>query len=179
MGGDGRGGRGSGPGDWRMADRRSRMARYISRNIPLALGAILLALGFIQEPRGTSEKQSLDFAGGLLATLALGALTWGLTIGSGHRGWTLTAQLALAAGVVLSAAFIWIEKIRGERAMMPLALFRSTSFVGLSLLTFLLYGALGGLLVLLPYVLIEVGRYSGTAAGAACHPWLPARRISG
>ncbi len=140
-------------------------------NIPLALGAILLALGFIQEPRGTSEKQSLDFAGGLLATLALGALTWGLTIGSGHRGWTLTTQLALAAGVVLSATFIWIEKIRGERAMMPLALFRSTSFVGLSLLTFLLYGALGGLLVLLPYVLIEVGRYSGTAAGAALLPF--------
>jgi hypothetical protein len=38
---------------------------------------------------------------------------------------------------------------------MPLALFGSASFVGLTLLTFLLYGALGGLFVLVPYALIE------------------------
>ena len=36
--------------------------------------------------------------------------------------------------------------------------------------TFLLYGALGGLLVLLPYVLIEAQGYSATAAGAALLP---------
>jgi nitrate/nitrite transporter NarK len=51
--------------------------------------------------------------------------------------------------------------------MMPLALFSSASFVGLSFLTLLIYGALGGLLVLLPYLLIESAKYSATAAGAA------------
>jgi predicted MFS family arabinose efflux permease len=54
--------------------------------------------------------------------------------------------------------------------MMPLALFASKSFVGLTLLTLLLYGALGALLVLLPYVLIEAAGYSSTAAGAALLP---------
>jgi predicted MFS family arabinose efflux permease len=54
--------------------------------------------------------------------------------------------------------------------MMPVALFASRTFVGLTLLTLLLYGALGGLFVLVPYVLIEVGGYSGTAAGAALLP---------
>ncbi|MGH7329628.1 MAG: MFS transporter, partial [Polyangiaceae bacterium] len=34
-----------------------------------------------------------------------------------------------------------------------------------------LYAALGGLFVLLPYVLIELGGYSGTAAGAALLPF--------
>ena len=43
---------------------------------------------------------------------------------------------------------------------MPLGLFASRAFVGLTVLTFLLYAALGGLLVLLPYVLIEAGGYS-------------------
>jgi hypothetical protein len=39
---------------------------------------------------------------------------------------------------------------------MPLALFASRSFVGITFLTLMLYGALAGLLVLVPYVLIRV-----------------------
>jgi MFS family permease len=54
--------------------------------------------------------------------------------------------------------------------MMPLDLFTSKVFVGLSLVTFLLYGGLGGLLVLLPYLLIDLKGYSATAAGAALLP---------
>ena len=49
--------------------------------------------------------------------------------------------------------------------------FGSPSFVGLTLLTFFLYGALGGLLVLLPYTLITLAHYSATAAGAALLPF--------
>ena len=55
--------------------------------------------------------------------------------------------------------------------MMPLALFGSRAFVGLTTLTFLLYAALGGLLLLLPYVLIEGGGYSPLAAGMALLPF--------
>jgi predicted MFS family arabinose efflux permease len=54
--------------------------------------------------------------------------------------------------------------------MMPLALFSSREFIGLSILTLLLYGALGGLFVLVPYLLIQGAHFSGTAAGAALLP---------
>jgi predicted MFS family arabinose efflux permease len=54
--------------------------------------------------------------------------------------------------------------------MMPLSLFASSGFVGLTVLTFLLYAALGGLFVLLPYVLIEAKGYTATQAGAALLP---------
>jgi predicted MFS family arabinose efflux permease len=54
--------------------------------------------------------------------------------------------------------------------MMPLSLFGSASFVGLTLFTLLLYGALGGLFVLVPYVLIQAGGYTATQAGAALLP---------
>ena len=54
--------------------------------------------------------------------------------------------------------------------MMPPALFASRSFIGLTLLTLLLYGALCALLVLIPYVLIEAAGYSGTGAGTALLP---------
>ncbi len=56
---------------------------------------------------------------------------------------------------------------------MPLDLFGSRNFVALTLFTLLLYGALGGLLVLVPYVLIGAARYSAAQAGAALLP-LPA-----
>jgi len=54
---------------------------------------------------------------------------------------------------------------------MPLSLFASRSFVGLTLLTLMLYGALGGLLVLLPYLLIVGGHYTPTQAGLALLPF--------
>jgi MFS family permease len=55
--------------------------------------------------------------------------------------------------------------------MVPLAMFASKSFVGLSLLTFLIYGVLGGYLVLLPYALIKASHYSAIAAGSALLPF--------
>jgi EmrB/QacA subfamily drug resistance transporter len=140
-------------------------------NIPLAVGAIALALAFVRDTPTSEKRQPLDIQGGALATLALGGITWGLTIGSGPSGWSSAALALFAAGFALLIAFVWVEKIRGENAMMPLALFGSSSFIGLTLLTLLLYGALGGLVVLLPYVLIRAAAYSATTAGATLLPF--------
>jgi EmrB/QacA subfamily drug resistance transporter len=140
-------------------------------NLPLAAAAIALAVAAVEDEQARADRASLDLWGGLLATAGLGALTWGLTIGSGSAGWNGEAVLAVAAGAALMLAFVRLERVRGERAMMPLALFGSRTFAGLSLLTFFLYGALGGLLVLLPYVLIVAAHYSGTQAGAALLPF--------
>src|SRR5205085_8738 len=74
------------------------------------------------------------------------------------------------AGAILLVLFVVIERARGSRAMMPLALFRSPSFAGANLLTLFLYAALGGLLFFLPFNLIQVQGYSATAAGAALLP---------
>ena len=140
-------------------------------NLPIATGAILMAWRFVGDGRGEGARPALDVPGGLLATAGLGALVWGLTVGAGPAGWTGEALAAIAAGVVLTGAFVWTEHRRGEKAMTPLSLFGSKSFVGLTLYTLLLYGALGGLMVLLPYVLIQDGGYAATAAGAALLPF--------
>jgi predicted MFS family arabinose efflux permease len=84
---------------------------------------------------------------------------------------TGTAWLGLIGGLSLLVGFLMVERARGEAAMMPLTLFGSAAFAGLTALTFLLYGALGGLLVLLPYLLIEVGHYSPFEAGLALFPF--------
>jgi len=138
-------------------------------NLPLALGAILLALRFVEESREPGEGRT-DYAGALLATAGLGALTYALTLWSATRHFTSQALVALAAGVVISAAFLWIEHRRGNKAMMPLALFKGRCFSGLNLLTFLLYGAFAAAMLLIPYVLITSGGYSPVQAGLAMLP---------
>ena len=138
-------------------------------NLPLALGAILLALRFVEESREPGEGRT-DYTGALLATAGLGALTYALTLWSATRHFTSQALVALAAGVVISAAFLWIEHRRGNKAMMPLALFKGRCFSGLNLLTFLLYGAFAAAMLLIPYVLITSGGYSPVQAGLAMLP---------
>jgi EmrB/QacA subfamily drug resistance transporter len=139
-------------------------------NIPLAAIAIGLAVCFVRDPPADNPDRSLDIVGAVLATVGLAGLTWGLTVGSGPEGWTPAALIAVSVGAILMLAFIWAEKRAGDRAMMPLALFSSSTSVGLTLLTLLLYGALGGLFVLVPYVLIVAASYAGTEAGAALLP---------
>src|SRR6185312_15510090 len=54
--------------------------------------------------------------------------------------------------------------------MLPLTLFRSRTFTLANLLTFLLYAALVLVFFLVPMNLIQVQRYTATAAGAALLP---------
>jgi EmrB/QacA subfamily drug resistance transporter len=138
-------------------------------NLPIALGSIVLTGAFIHNRVGEGHS-TLDLSGALLATTGLGALTWGLTLGTGPQAWSTDVVIALATGSSLLLAFLWVESRKGDQAMMPLALFASRSFVGITLLTLMLYGALAGLLVLVPYVLIQAAGYSGLAAGAALLP---------
>jgi hypothetical protein len=75
------------------------------------------------------------------------------------------------AGVIALATFIVVEA-RVSHPMMPLALFRSRNFSGANLLTLFLYAALSGTLFFLPLNLIQVQRYTPTAAGAALLPFI-------
>jgi len=138
-------------------------------NVPVALVAILLAWRYVKE--SAEGEQPLDVPGAILATLALGTLTWALTLWSSNHAGSPRIWAGLAGGLVLLALFVWVEHRRRSDAMMPLAMFASRPFVGLTLLTFLLYGALGGLLVLLPYLLIVGGGYSPLQAGLALLPF--------
>ncbi len=137
-------------------------------NVPVALAAIFIALRYVEE--SSEGELPLDLPGAATATLALGALTWALTLWSSHHALDATVAIGLVAGLVCTGLFLWIEHRRGDRAMMPVAMFGSRAFAGLTLLTFLLYGALGGVLLLLPYVLIEAGGYSALDAGLALLP---------
>ncbi|MGN6376171.1 MAG: MFS transporter [Sphingomonas sp.] len=133
--------------------------------LPLAAVAGVLAVIAVDGGHDP-DAAAPDWPGGVLATTGLGLLVWGLTIAtSGGQG----APFYIAGGAAASLAFLWWESRCGDRAMVPLGLFGTRSFTALTLLTFLLYAALSGVLLLLPYLLISSG-WRATAAGAAILP---------
>lgn len=139
-------------------------------NLPIAAGAAYLTWRYVEERKAVKGAAPLDGVGAGLVTVALGLLTWALTkaseAGAGHSAsWS-----AALAGTALLGVFLWHEGKLGSRAIMPFAMFSSSTFVGLTLLTFFLYGSLGGLLVLLPFFLIRILAWPAIAAGAALLP---------
>jgi EmrB/QacA subfamily drug resistance transporter len=139
-------------------------------NLPIVAAAILVALTRVAEVK-EPEKARLDIVGAALVTLGLGAATYGLTLWSQEFVLTPRASASIAAGAVLLTGFLLYERHLGGKAMIPLALFaENRCFSALNVMTFLLYGAFGGSLLLIPFVLIEAGGYSPVEAGLSLLP---------
>lgn len=153
-------------GGWLIETVGWRAIFYV--NLPLATGAFLLAWFRVGEAR--EGKDRLDWLGVGVATVALAALTWGLTVLSAADPRVNAGLAATLAGLAGLGMFVWVEARQGPHAAMPLTLFGTWSFAGLTALTFLLYGALGATFVLIPYLLIENHGFSPTLAGAAILP---------
>jgi EmrB/QacA subfamily drug resistance transporter len=155
-------------GGWLVAHIGWQSIFYI--NLPFVAAAILVALTRVPEVR-EPEKARLDVGGAALATLGLGAATYGLTLWSQTFVLTAAAAVPLVIGVGLLLGFVFYERRIGAKAMIPVALFaENRCFSALNLMTLLLYGAFGGSLLLIPYVLIEVGHYSPIEAGLSLLP---------
>src|SRR5262249_14651958 len=111
----------------------------------------------------------VDITGGALVTVGLIGLTYGLIDGP-IKGWTSPLPLvALIAGVVLLAAFVWWER-RAEQPVMPLSLFRSTQFSAANVAALVVSAALSGALFLLPTQLQQVSGSTALEAGISLLP---------
>jgi EmrB/QacA subfamily drug resistance transporter len=140
-------------------------------NIPLAVATVIITTRCVPESREDEQVRRVDWAGALLATLALGSVVYALISASGGTSWSTIEVVTFILGLVLLVVFVVVEKdVRSP--MMPLGLFANRNFSAINLMTFLLYGALGGALFFLPFNLIQVQHYSPTAAGAALLPFI-------
>lgn len=139
-------------------------------NVPIAVVTVVVSIWRVPESRDASNDAAVDWGGGALAVVGLGALAYGLTLAS-ESGWMRAAVLgSLAVAIVTLVLFVWFEA-RARAPMMPLDLFRSRNFSGANAITLLLYFALGGALFFVPFNLIRIQGYSATLAGAAFLPF--------
>jgi EmrB/QacA subfamily drug resistance transporter len=138
-------------------------------NIPLAVMVLVLSLRFMDESRDPSRTSRIDWAGAVLAVLGLGGTVFGLLewppLGASHP----LVLGALAIGACSLVLLVIVER-RVQSPMVPLALFQSRPFTFANILTLLLYAALSVAMFLAPLNLIQVQRYTPTAAGAALLP---------
>jgi EmrB/QacA subfamily drug resistance transporter len=154
-------------GGWLVAAVSWRLIFVI--NVPLAALVVAVTLRHVPESRDPTDTAPIDVIGGVLVTLGLVGLTYGLIQGP-NSGWASSPVLiGLIAGIALLTAFGWREH-RIPSPMLSLSLFRSTQFTATNVVTFIIYGAIGGALFLLPIQLQQVSGYSALEAGISLLP---------
>jgi EmrB/QacA subfamily drug resistance transporter len=154
-------------------------------NVPVVVIAVVAVVALLPESR-SANRPRIDLAGMLVSSAGLVALTYGF-IKAGQDGWGDVAAVAtIAAGVVILALFVLLERQvmrRGGQPIVDLPLFESASFrwglILVTLLSFTMFGlfftlpqyfqdvrganALGSGLRLLPMVAgMLVGMVTGT-----------------
>jgi EmrB/QacA subfamily drug resistance transporter len=136
-------------------------------NLPLVVASVLLGLANITESRDPKPRR-LDWVGATLAALVLAGLTYGLVEGPA-RQWEPLELGALIAGLVLLPVFLW-HQLHTHQPMLEVRLFRSRVFTGVNLMTFAMYGALGGFMFALVIYLQNGLGWTSLAAGLSTMP---------
>jgi EmrB/QacA subfamily drug resistance transporter len=139
--------------------------------INLPVGAVVLAVSVrhVPESRNPELTGRPDLGGAALAVLALGGITFGLIEGPSF-GWSSPIVVTMVVlGISAGIAFVLVERARAN-PMLPLTMFRTTQFSAANAVTFVVYGALGATLFLLPIDLQVVAGYSPLESGLALLP---------
>ncbi len=142
-------------------------------NLPLAAVVIAVTVRHVPETSDPTSHGRFDVAGALLAALALAGITDALIEAPVHG--LPRAALTGGAGILAGAGFVLLERRRSRTdgkvaPMLPLDVFASRQFTAVNVVTFVIYGALGGTLFLLVLQLQVVSGYSPLAAGVSLLP---------
>lgn len=139
-------------------------------NIPIGIVALLILWKKVSENKEAHPDPVVDYPGVITTALGLALLTFGFlrmpAVGFGH--WEVC--ISLSAGILLLAAFIFIEK-KSRHPMMPLHLFANRTFSGANLLTFFLYAGLGSGMLFLSLDLVQAQGYSQLQSGLTFLPF--------
>ena len=153
-------------GGWLIASFSWRLIFLL--NLPLGLITILVAVRHVPESKDETMAPGIDVAGALLGVMGLAATTYAL-IEARNANARSRVVLAAVAGVAALVVFV-LNEARSPHPMLPLDIFRSRLFAATNVVTFVLYGALGGTFFIFVVQLQTSLGYSPAAAGAATLP---------
>jgi EmrB/QacA subfamily drug resistance transporter len=152
-------------GGWLVQSASWRLVFLI--NTPLAVIVVLVARRHVPETRDPKATGPIDVWGAALGALGLAGITYALIrAADGLSAMTLTLGVL---GVLALVAFGIVEA-RGRSPMLPLRVFSSPQFRAANAVTFVIYGAFGGVLFLLVLQLQIVAGFSPVVAGTALLP---------
>jgi len=154
-------------GGWLLAVASWRWIFLI--NVPLAVVIVLVARRHVPESADPQASRHLDLPGAVLCAAGLAGLTYGLIAWPSNGFGDPQVWGTLAAGVLALGGFVVVER-RPPQPMVPLGVFASRQFTATNLVTFVVYGALSGVLFLLVVALQVVAGFSPLVAGSALLP---------
>ena len=137
-------------------------------NFPLSILVFVIMIAKVPESRNSDAKK-LDIWGAVLVIMGLAGITYGFIESPKHGFGNPAIISSLVVGGSALIAFIIIQNY-SKYPMMPLRLFKSSTFSGGNLLTLFVYAALGGAMFFLPLNLIQIQGYSELSAGLAMLP---------
>jgi EmrB/QacA subfamily drug resistance transporter len=138
-------------------------------NVPLGIGAILLAPWLIAESRGELARRSFDLPGAVTVTAGLSALVYAL-VRATAVGWGSTQTIGvLAAAAVLLVSFVVIER-RSDAPLVPFVFFRNLNVSAANATMFATGAAIIGLFYFLSLYMQKVLGYSAIKAGTSQLP---------
>ncbi|WP_307466577.1 DHA2 family efflux MFS transporter permease subunit [Paenibacillus harenae] len=132
-------------------------------NVPIGIiGVITCILALPNLPKKAST--SLDFLGILLAPLAFGGLSYGLS--EGGSGWnSVKTVTGVAVGAVALILFAIVELRRNKEPLLELRVFRSSQFTRGILVQWTLQFAMFGIIFAVPYFMQQLMGMSAFEAG--------------
>ena len=143
-------------------------------NVPIGVIAMLLAPRIVPDSRIDASRRRFDAAGALAGTAGLVALVDAISQAPQY-GWGATRTIGvLAAGAVLLAAFVVIER-RVADPILPLEIFRLRTLAGANAAGLLLGGSFYAFIFIGTLYMQQVLHYSALQTGLA---WLAASLTS-
>src|SRR5215207_5881941 len=138
-------------------------------NVPIGIIALLVTQAVVRESRDESGTVATDVPGTILITAGIASLTWAL-IQAGERGWTDTwILLAFLAAAIILPVFVWVE-LHTERPMIPMSFFRSRTFVGANIDSFMIAFLITGVSFFLTLYQQNIHGFSPIRTGLALVP---------
>ncbi|HEV7652085.1 MAG TPA: MFS transporter [Actinophytocola sp.] len=138
-------------------------------NVPIALLCVWFTRRYVPESHDETMRGHPDVSGSVLGALGLAGVTAALVEGPGRGFADPLVLVSIVVGVVCLAAFLLVQR-RAHDPLVPPDLFANRTFVVSNMLTFVVYAALGGVMMLFVLQLQTSLGYSPTAAGLAGLP---------
>jgi EmrB/QacA subfamily drug resistance transporter len=133
-------------------------------NLPVAVGAVVIALFAVRESRDETVARTVDLPGVLTVTIGLGAPVLALIEGNSW-GWSSTRELVLyviaASGLT---AFAVVERRRRE-PMVDFSFFRSRTFLGANIVAFIVSFSMLAMFFFLALYMQNIRHYTPLEAG--------------
>ena len=137
-------------------------------NIPIAIAVIFTSQRVPESVDESARGTRLDVPGAVLATVALGGISYALIQGP-TGGWS-AVDVAAAVVAIGAGAWLYLYEPGREHPMVPLDLFSNRWFAAANAITLLVYGGMGVVFFLLSIQLQVTSGWSALEAGAALLP---------